>query len=143
MDDKLTPVDCVEQIVSKVGVALATGVGFTVITTVNGVPGQPFADGVTVYVTVWFVIAVDVNACAIVEPLPALAPVIEPGATTVHVNVVPLTVLLNAILVGVALQITSELGVAVPVGIGFTVLCTLYTSPKHAFAGLGPVGVTL
>lgn len=37
-----------EQIRSDAGVAVATGLGFTVITTVIGVPGQELADGVIV-----------------------------------------------------------------------------------------------
>jgi hypothetical protein len=37
-----------EQIVCVAGVAVATGLGFTVITTVIGVPGHPFAVGVIV-----------------------------------------------------------------------------------------------
>jgi hypothetical protein len=37
-----------EQIVCEAGVAVATGVGFTVITTVNGVPEHPLAVGVMV-----------------------------------------------------------------------------------------------
>jgi hypothetical protein len=37
-----------EHIVCDAGVAVATGVGFTVITTVRGVPAQPLAVGVTV-----------------------------------------------------------------------------------------------
>jgi hypothetical protein len=37
-----------EQIRSEAGVAVATGLGLTVITTVIGVPGQELADGVMV-----------------------------------------------------------------------------------------------
>jgi hypothetical protein len=37
-----------EQIVWDAGVAVATGVGLTVITTVTGVPAHPLAVGVTV-----------------------------------------------------------------------------------------------
>jgi hypothetical protein len=37
-----------EQIVCRAGVAVATGVGLTVMTTVIGVPGHPLAVGVTV-----------------------------------------------------------------------------------------------
>ena len=37
-----------EQIVCKPGVAVATGMGFTVTTTTLGVPAQPLAVGVTV-----------------------------------------------------------------------------------------------
>jgi hypothetical protein len=41
-----------EQIVAEVGVAVATGKGLTVMITVIGVPGQPLALGVIVYVAV-------------------------------------------------------------------------------------------
>jgi hypothetical protein len=41
-----------EQIVALSGVAVATGNGSTVITTVIGVPGQPLAVGVIMYVAV-------------------------------------------------------------------------------------------
>jgi hypothetical protein len=37
-----------EQIVCEAGVAVATGIGFTVITTVLVAPAHPFAVGVTV-----------------------------------------------------------------------------------------------
>lgn len=37
-----------EQIVCDPGVAVATGMGLTVMTTVSGVPAQPLAVGVTV-----------------------------------------------------------------------------------------------
>lgn len=41
-------VDVPEQIVCVPGVAITSGVGFTVMFTVTGVPEQPFADGVIV-----------------------------------------------------------------------------------------------
>jgi hypothetical protein len=42
------PVVVPEHIVPEAGVAVATGKGLTVITTVTGVPGHPFAVGVIV-----------------------------------------------------------------------------------------------
>jgi hypothetical protein len=42
------PVAFPEQIVCEEGVAVTTGVGFTVIVTVNGAPVQPPDEGVTV-----------------------------------------------------------------------------------------------
>ena len=50
----------------------------------------------------------------------------------VHVNVVPLTVELNATLVAVALHIVC--GEAEPTGLGFTVTSTLNVAPVHPFA---------
>jgi hypothetical protein len=50
-----------EQIVSDGGVAIAVGIGFTVITTSIGEPTQPFKVGVTVYVTVPTAVDVELN----------------------------------------------------------------------------------
>jgi hypothetical protein len=83
------------------------GTGSTVISTSNDAPLQPFALGVTVYVTVPCVFGdVVVKACAMVLPLPAVAP-LTPVADTVQLYVVPLTAfgLLNAMLVVLPLQI--------------------------------------
>jgi hypothetical protein len=63
-----------EQIVIVDGVAVATGVGFTLTVTVIGVPGQPFADGVTVYTADPAVDPVALMICAIDEPEPDDAP---------------------------------------------------------------------
>ena len=101
------------QIVCDEGVAEPTGVGLTVISTVNAAPGQPLADGVTVYLTTPAVVPVLVSVCAIVIPQAAaqlLKPVMVPpdGAvciTAIQVNVVPATVEFNATLVVAALQI--------------------------------------
>ena len=83
------------------------GTGSTVMSTSKGVPLQPFALGVTVYVTVPCVLAtVVVKAWLIVLPLPAVAP-LTPVALTVQLNVVPDTAfgLLRAMLVVDPLQI--------------------------------------
>jgi hypothetical protein len=50
--DNTIPVTSPEQIIGAAGVAVAVGVGLTVIVTVIGVPGQVFAVGVIVYVAV-------------------------------------------------------------------------------------------
>ena len=62
------------QIVADAGVAVAIGAGFTVITTVIGVPAHPPEVGVTVYVAVPVAAPVVVNVCAMVDPELALAP---------------------------------------------------------------------
>ena len=69
-----------------------------------------------------------VNACAIVLPLPAVAP-LTPLALTVQLKVVPLTVfgLLNAMLVVLPLQIVCTAGVANTSGIGLTFTVTVCT----------------
>lgn len=82
------------QIVDEDGVAVATGLGFTVTSTVKDVPAHPLAVGTTVYRTTPLVEPVFVKVCAIVEPqdeLQLLNPVIvEPeNCAAVQVNVVP------------------------------------------------------
>jgi hypothetical protein len=60
------------------------------------------------------------NVCAIVEPLPALAPVIPPVIVpTVHVNVLA-AVDVSAMLLVLPLQIAKVFAV-VTTGVGFTV----------------------
>ncbi len=54
---------------------VAVGNGFTVTVAVIGNPVQPLPEGVMVYTTVPGVVEVTVNACAIVAPLPEVAPV--------------------------------------------------------------------
>jgi hypothetical protein len=57
-----------EQIVCEDGVAVATGMGLTVISTVIVEPLHPLALGVTVYLTTPAVVPVLVNVCAIEFP---------------------------------------------------------------------------
>jgi hypothetical protein len=73
-----------------------TGLGFTVMVTCMGVPGQPLAVGVMVYTAVPATAPVVVNVCAMVAPLPLLAPE-TPVCVTVQAKVVPATLLVNAI----------------------------------------------
>jgi hypothetical protein len=104
--------------------AVTTGVGLTVTVIVYTGPGHAVLAvdvGVTRY---WTVPAVAleglVSVCAIVEPLPALAPVIPPVIVPiVQVNVLA-ALAVNAIFVGVALQIVAVLAV-VTAGVGLTV----------------------
>ena len=70
-----------EQIVCEEGVAVTTTLGFTVISTVIGVPVHVLAVGVIVYLTIPAVVPVFVNVCAIMVPQEAaqlLKPVIVP-----------------------------------------------------------------
>src|SRR5678815_2903371 len=62
------------QIVCEAGAATTFGFGLTVITTTIGVPAQPAAEGVIVYVAVPADEVVAVNVWAIVAPRPAVAP---------------------------------------------------------------------
>ena len=63
-----------EQTVCEDGVAVTTGVGFTVMVTVIGVPEQPPAVGVIVYIAVPATVEVAVSVWAMVEPLLEDAP---------------------------------------------------------------------
>jgi hypothetical protein len=88
------------------------------------------------------VVALDglVNVWAIVDPLPALAPVMLPVIVpTVHVNVLA-TLAVGAIFVVVALQIVAVLAV-VTTGVGLTVTVIVYAEPGHAGVAVD-VGVT-
>lgn len=89
---------CPEQIVCELGVAVATGIGFTVIITVIGVPTHPFAVGVIVYVAVPVVGPVQVSVCDMGVPEPLEAPV-TPDWITVQLKVVPGTFEVKAMFV--------------------------------------------
>jgi hypothetical protein len=116
-----------------------SGLGLTVTTTFIGVPGQPFAVGVTTYVTVPGVASVLVRVCAIVGPLDAEAPDIVPLTDPiVHEKVAPATLLLNGMFVVAPLQIVV-IPPEVTFGVGLTVITTLTGKPEHPLA----VGVTI
>ena len=66
-------------------------------------------------------------------PLPADAPD-TPDCETVHVNVVPVTLLVNAIDDAVPEQIDCDAGVAITFGVGLTVIVTFIGVPGHPFA---------
>jgi hypothetical protein len=85
------------------------------------------------------VVPVAVNVCAIVLPLDAVAPLAPVCEVTVHANVVPVTLLVNAILVAVPEHIVCVDGVAVAVGFGLTVIVTVIGVPGQPLA----VGVTV
>ena len=64
-----------EQIVCDEGVAVATGLGLTVMVTLIGVPGQPAGEvGVIVYTAVPATKPVAVSDCAMLFPLLLDAP---------------------------------------------------------------------
>jgi hypothetical protein len=120
--------------------AVATlGEGLTVTTTLVAAPGHEFAVGVTMKVTDPAVVPELVSIWAIVAPDEAVAPVIPPEtAPTVQLNVLPATLLNNAIFVVPALQIVVGPNV-VTFGVGLTVTTMLTGRPEHEFA----VGVTM
>ena len=84
-------IEVAEQIVCKAGVATAFGVGLTNTVAVIAAPGQPFAVGVIVKVTVTGALVVLVSVPEMLpEPLAAM-PVTVPVLLRVHAYVVPVT----------------------------------------------------
>lgn len=69
-----TEVAVPEHIVCDAGVAVTTGIGLTVMTTVLADPAHPVAVGVTVYVAVPAVVPVAVSVWDMVAPEDAVAP---------------------------------------------------------------------
>ena len=132
------PVVAPVQIACEAGVAMTTGKGLIVTIKSTGNPGQPANVGVTVYVVVPTATPVALNVCAIVDPVPAVAP-LDPDSVTVHANVAPAGVELNAIPVDVPEQIVWLLGVATTTGVGFTVITTSIGVPTQ----VPKVGVTV
>ena len=82
-----------------------------------GLPGHPFADGVIVYTAVPATVPVVVNVWAIIESVPATAPV-TPVSVTVHEKIVPGLLLVKCIEVALSEHIVWEDGVAWAVGAG-------------------------
>jgi len=111
------------------GAVGATGVGFTVIVYVFGVPTQPFTVAITVIVAVTGVEPVFTAVIDGILVFPLAARPIE-GSELVQVNVPPAGVLVNVLAATVApLQIELFAGTVV-VGVGFTV--TVATAvPEH------------
>ena len=112
--------------------ARTSGLGFTVITTTTGVPAQPDAVGVIVYVAVPGDEPVADNVSAIVEPLPTSTP-LTPESTRVQLYVGPATplVVVNEMLVDTPLQIVCAAGVATTSGRGSTVIVTGIATPAQ------------
>jgi hypothetical protein len=109
------------------GPALAVvGPGTTITSTVNGVPGQPFAVGVIVNVVVCVVVVVLVSVPFIDEPDPlAGIPVRFAVLFLTHVKVVPETpfgLVILIVLMATPEQTVCVSGVALTVGVGFTVI---------------------
>ena len=77
--------------------------------TLMAAPGHPLAVGTTLYTTVPADVPVAVRVCAMLLPLPALAPLAPVCEVTVHANVVPATLEVSAIFVAVAEQIVAAL----------------------------------
>jgi hypothetical protein len=81
------------------------------------------------------------KVCAIVAPLPPLAPVMLPVMVpTVHVNVLA-AVAVSAMFVAEPLQIAAVFAV-VTAGVGLTVTVIVYGAPGHAVLAVD-IGVTI
>lgn len=122
------------------GVAVASGLGLTVTVAVMSVPGQPFAVGVMVNVTVTGDNVVLVNT-PLMLPLPLAAiPVTVPVLFLVHVYVVPETALLNAMAVILPPeQIGCDDGVAIASGVGFTTTVAVIDEPGQPAPDVGVI----
>jgi hypothetical protein len=131
--------------IAAVFAVVTAGVGLTVTVIVYGAPGHAVLAvdiGVTIYWTVPAVALLGLfKVCAIVAPLPPLAPVMPPVIVPiVHVNVLA-EVAVNAILVADPLQIDAVFAV-VTAGVGLTVTVIVYGAPGHAVLAVD-VGVTI
>ena len=116
--------------VCEAGVATAFGVGLTKTVAVIAAPGQLFAVGMIVKVTVIGALVVLVSVPDILpDPLAAM-PVTVPVLLRVHAYVVPDTAPVNTmVLIEAAEQIVCDAGVATAFGVGLTVTVILYGAP--------------
>ena len=133
-----------EQIVCVAGVAEPVGVGFTITVAVIGMPGQPFAEGVIVKVTVTGADVVFVKLPAMLPVPLAAIPVTLPVLLRVQTYVVPVTFPLSAMVVILAPeQIVCEDGVATALGAGFTSTVAVNIEPAQEAATGVKVNVTV
>jgi hypothetical protein len=119
-----------EQMLWEEGVAVAEGIGLTVMVAVTAEPGQPAAAGVIVYTAVPALVLVAVSVWAITVPELADAPVTF-AWFTVHEKVAPATLLLSVTVEVAPEQSVCEVGEAVTVGIGFTVTVATIAAPEQ------------
>lgn len=116
-------------------IAVTAGLGFTVTTTLKGVPAQPIEVGVTEYVTLMAALVVLVSVPEILAALvPAAAPVIPVTTGAAQVYVVPVGIKPSVPFTGetvkpVALQVV--VAIAVTAGLGFIVTVTLNGFPTQ------------
>ena len=126
------------QIVWLTGLTNTSGMGFTTTVAVMGVPGQLFADGVIVKVTV-IGAAVKFVSEPLILPLPLAAIPVTPRLSRVQLNIVPPTLpLFTMVVMADPLQIVCDEGVATALGVGFTVMF-----PVAVPVPLPPVNVTV
>ena len=131
-----------EQMVWLAGVATALGVGLTSTVAVMGAPPQLLAVGVMVKVTSTGARVVLVSVPLILPvPLPGM-PVTVPVLFLVQLYVVPLTVLVNTIVViGTPEHTVCDAGVAVATGVGLTTTVAVMDGPVQVTPPLVKLGV--
>ena len=114
-------IEAAEQMVCVAGVATAFGVGLTRTVAVIAAPGQLFAVGMIVKVTVTGALVVFVKEPEMLPEPDEAIPVTVPELSLVQAYVVPLTAPDNTIvLIEAAEQIVCEAGVATAFGVGLT-----------------------
>jgi hypothetical protein len=119
-DRAIVVIALVEQMVCAVWLATALGVGFTNTVAIIGVPGQPFAVGVIVKVTVTGAL-VELIKLPLISPLPLLAIPVTVVLSLVQLKVVESTFPERTIVSIVpAEQIVWAASVATAFGVGFT-----------------------
>jgi hypothetical protein len=122
--------------------AATTGVGFTVIVNVTGVPGQPLAVGVTVIVAVIGNAVLFVAVKLEILPVPLAArPILV--LLFVQLYVVPATAPVKVTAVVVAPLHNVWLATAFTVGVGLTVIVNVIGVPVQVTPPLVKLGVTV
>ena len=133
-----------EHLVCDDGAAVALGVGFTVTIAAIAAPGQPFAIGVIVKVTVTGAAVVLLSVPLILPAPPPLAgiPVTVPTLSLTQLKVVLATLPFRTIVVnGALLQIVCDEGVATAFGVGFTSTVAIIGVPLQVTPAFVNVGV--
>jgi hypothetical protein len=138
-DNTIVVIVPAEQVVWLAGVATAFGVGFTNTVAVIGVPEQPLAVGVIVNVTVTGALVV-LNKLPLIspEPLPAI-PVTVPVLSLVQLYTARPCMFPVRTMAAIPdpEHIVCDDGVAVAVGVGFTVSNTKFEGRQAGSIGVG------
>ena len=113
--------------------AAAVGIGLTDTTEAIGLPVQPLAEGVIVYVAVPVLEVALLNTCAMELPLPDIAPVTLVTATF-QLNVVPVTPFGLVILIELVGPEQMVWFAAAALGMGFTTTVAIMGLPVQPFA---------
>ena len=134
-DNTIVLIEAAEQMVCVAGVATAFGVGLTRTVAVIAAPGQLFAVGVIVKVTVTGALVVLVSEPDMLPEPEAAMPVTATALSLVHAYVVPDTAPVNTIvLIEDAEQMVCDAGVATAFGVGLTNTVAVIAAPGQLFA---------